>query len=383
MSQAEVIVGTLPAQPKLVPAQPKPVPAQSYSLGTLTLNKPATLNSLTLNMVDTVQAALDKWRDDPDIVAVLVDGSGHKGFCAGGDVHALHASAAAMPGGPCEYAEAFFEREYRMNYTLHTYSKPVLCWGHGIVMGGGLGVMAGCSHRVVTETTRIAMPEVSIALFPDVGGSWFLNHMPGASGRFLALTAASINAVDALFCGLANRFIAAHYKEAVWAALADAQWSDDAFENRARMNHLLREFSDLGGELPAAQLQPHLEVINTLCDGDDIHDVIDRIASLDSDDKWLSRARDGLTRGSPLAALWIDEQLWQTRQASLREVFQRELVLATNIMRHPEFAEGVRALLIDKDRNPAWAYATSRDIPKHVLDSFFVAPWPSNPLGDL
>ena len=159
-------------------------------LGRITLNVEATLNSLTLDMVDLLQARLNAWATDDEIAAVFIEGAGEKAFCAGGDVQALHASATATPGGPCDYAEAFFTREYRMNYTLHTYAKPIVCWGHGIVLGGGLGVMAGCSHRVVTERTRIAMPEITIALFPDVGGSWFLNRAPGRSGEFLALTQA-------------------------------------------------------------------------------------------------------------------------------------------------------------------------------------------------
>ena len=342
-------------------------------VGRLTLNSPATLNSLTRDMVDLLQDALDRWRDDPAVAVVAIDGAGEKAFCAGGDVQALHASAVGTPGGPCEYAESFFEREYRMNYTLHTYPKPVLCWGHGIVMGGGLGIMAGCSERVVTEATRIAMPEVSIALFPDVGGSWFLNHMPGASGRFLALTAAAVNATDALFCGLADRFIAAAQKDDVFTALTATSWSGDATANRALLRRLLRTASDgTPADAPAAQVEPHLAVINHLCDGDDVHDVIDRILALETDDRWLTRARDGLAHGSKLAALWID-----------REVFQSELSLGTNIVRHPEFAEGVRALLIDKDRNPRWAYERSRAVPDEVLDGFFEAPWPKNPLADL
>ncbi|GAB5413809.1 MAG: enoyl-CoA hydratase/isomerase family protein [Congregibacter sp.] len=359
--------------------------AAQGKVGLLTLNSPGTLNSLTLEMVDLIQSALDAWRDDDDIAAILIDGSGDKAFCAGGDVQALHASSTGTPGGPCEYAETFFAREYRMNFNLHTYPKPILCWGHGIVMGGGLGVMAGCSHRVVTEATRIAMPEVTIALFPDVGGSWFLNHMPGASGRFLALTAAAVNATDALFCGLADRFVSAEQKPAVWEAVFAASWTKDLASNHGLMRHLLRDFSDARGDAqpPAAQVQPHLETINSLCDGDDVHDVIDRITSLDTEDRWLSKARDGLAHGSKLAALWIDRQLWEMRHASLREVFQGEIQLATHIMRHPEFGEGVRALLIDKDRNPAWSYANSRDVPADVVDSFFVAPWPENPLADL
>jgi enoyl-CoA hydratase/carnithine racemase len=359
-------------------------PAARGSLGRITLNSPATLNALTLAMVDGLQEALDAWRDDPDVACLVIDGAGERAFCAGGDVQALHASAVETPGGPCAYAESFFAREYRMNYTLHTYPKPILCWGHGIVMGGGLGVMAGCSERVVTEATRIAMPEVTIALFPDVGGSWFLNHMPGSSGRFLALTAASVNATDALFCGLGDRFLAASQKDAVFDALTAAHWARDARSNRGMLRHILHAASSAPqAEAPPAQVQPHLSVINDLCDGDDVHDVIDRILALDSDDKWLARARDGLAHGSKLAALWIDRQLWETRHASLREVFQSELALGTNIVRHPEFAEGVRALLIDKDRNPAWAYASSRDVPDEVLDRFFMPPWPQNPLADL
>jgi len=359
-------------------------PAGAGAIGYLTLNSPSTLNALTLTMVDALQAALDAWREDPEVAIIVIDGAGEKAFCAGGDVQALHASAVATPGGPCEYAESFFAREYRMNYTLHTYPKPILCWGHGIVMGGGLGVMAGCSERVVTEATRIAMPEVTIALFPDVGGSWFLNHMPGASGRFLALTAASVNATDALFCGLADRFMASSQKAGLFDALAATSWSADPRGNRALLRHILREMSEATAvERPPAQVQPHLEVINSLCEGDDVHDVIDRILALETQDRWLTRARDGLAHGSKLAALWIDRQLWETRHSSLREVFQQELALGTNVVRHPEFAEGVRALLIDKDRNPAWSYASSREVPDTLVDGFFTAPWPANPLADL
>ncbi|AQA19600.1 enoyl-CoA hydratase [Halioglobus japonicus] len=358
--------------------------AASGKVGRITLSVEATLNSLTLEMVDLLQERLDAWAQDEAIAAVFIEGAGEKAFCAGGDVQALHQSAVGQPGGPCEYAEAFFAREYRMNYTLHTYAKPIVCWGHGIVMGGGLGVMAGCSHRVVTERTRIAMPEVTIALFPDVGGSWFLNHAPGQTGEFLALTGASINAADAIYIGIADRFIASDRKQVVIDDLLAQVWTDDVERNHALVRHVLRPFAEQSiSASPAGQVEPHAATIAQLLDGEDIHDIIDRITGQDTDDPWLAKARDSLAHGSKLAAQWIHRQLWETRHMGLADVFRAEVQLATNIVRHPEFAEGVRALLIDKDRNPAWQYAASRDVPAEVLDAFFTAPWDENPLADL
>ncbi len=360
------------------------LPVEGGKIGHATLNVPGTLNSLTLQMVDLLQAQLDAWAADDSVAAVLIDGSGEKAFCAGGDVQALHASATETPGGPCDYAERFFSREYRLNYTLHTYAKPLLCWGHGIVMGGGLGVMAGCSHRIVTEKTRIAMPEVTIALFPDVGGSWFLNHMPGAAGEFLALTGASINAADAIYTGIADRFIASEYKQAVLEELQATAWTQNSELNHGLVRHVLRPFAEQsGGACPAGQVESHMGTITALCDGDDVHEIIDKITGQSTDDPWLAKARDSLAHGSPLAASWIHHQLWVTRHMSLAQVFQSEIRLVTNIVRHPEFTEGVRALLIDKDRTPQWQFDRSRDITAGTLAQFFAEPWPQNPLADL
>jgi len=360
------------------------LPAGAGRLGRVTLDVVATLNSLTLDMVDQLQAQLERWRGDPGLAAIFLEGAGDKAFCAGGDVQALYDSVLAAPGGPCEYAENFFLREYRLDYTLHTYPKPIICWGHGIVMGGGLGVMAGCSHRVVTEKTRFAMPEVNIALFPDVGGSWFLNHMPGKAGQFLALTGASINAADAIFTGIADRFISSECKTEVVDQLARQKWTQTPAANHALVRHTLRPFTEQSiSQCPGGQVEPHLGSIARLCDGDEVHQIIDNIVSQQTEDPWLSSARDSLAYASPLALLWTFRQLMETRHASLREVFQAELVLATNIMRDPEFAEGVRALLIDKDRNPAWRYHSTREVPPAELDSFFRAPWDRHPLANL
>ena len=340
-------------------------------VGRLTLNAPKTLNSLTRDMVEVLSDRLMAWRDDAAIAAVVIDGAGDKAFCAGGDVQALRDSSIGSPGGPCDYAENFFAREYRMNYILHTYPKPVVCWGHGVVMGGGLGVLAGCSHRVVSERTRIGMPEVTIALFPDVGGSWFLNRMPGELGRFLALTAANINATDALFAGLGSQFLAHSQHDMFLAALVDAQWS-----GRDPADVVADVIAGLvpAADRPAAQVEPHMATINTWMAGEDLAAIVDRVVAWQGDDPWLSRARDGLAHGSKLAASWIFRQLNSTRQATLEEVFASELRLATHIMRHPEFGEGVRALLVDKDRNPQWTYPSVVAVPGEVLDSFFIQP---------
>ncbi|KDB97461.1 enoyl-CoA hydratase/isomerase family protein, partial [Bordetella bronchiseptica] len=176
-------------------------------LGVATLNAPQTLNGLSLEMVELLDARLRAWAEDAAVAMVILQGAGEKAFCAGGDLHGLYRSMRENTSGDAwanTHARRFFEHEYRLDYLIHTYPKPVLCWGHGIVMGGGVGLMMGASHRVVSETTRMAMPEITIGLFPDVGGSWLLNRMPGRTGLFLALTGAHVNASDAFFAGLAD-----------------------------------------------------------------------------------------------------------------------------------------------------------------------------------
>ncbi len=294
-------------------------------------------------MVDTLSAQLLAWRDDPSIAAVFIDGTGEKAFCAGGDVQALRDSCLATPGGPCEYAETFFAREYAMNYLLHTYPKPIICWGHGVVMGGGLGILAGCSHRLVSERTRIGMPEITIALFPDVGGSWFLNRMPGNVGRFLALTAATINAADALYSGLGSHYFGAEQYAQVLAALTDCEWSNSPQDNRQLTDDVLAAIT-ASTALPDSNIEVARDEIERWMEGDDLVVIAERMGAWEGDNVWLQKAQAGFLHGSSLAASWIFRQLNETKQASLEEVFRSELRLGTNIMRHPEFAEGACAV---------------------------------------
>jgi enoyl-CoA hydratase/carnithine racemase len=354
------------------------------ALGLITLNIEKTLNSLTLNMVDLMLAKLRDWRERSDIACVFISGAGGKALCAGGDVQALYRSSVEQPGGPCDYAESFFEREYRLNYLLHKFDKPVIVWGHGIVMGGGLGIFAAGSYRVVTERTRLAMPEITIGLYPDVGGSYFLNRMPGKSGLFLALSGASFNATDARYLGVTEGFIEQQYFEPVIQALSNVPWSTGVADNHERVFDLMRDFTEGSkAALPEGNVEVAMDEIAALCVGDDDLGIISAIIDAKSDNPWIQKASTTLAAGSPLSAQLIAQQLRRCKGLSLKAAFQAELILSTNIVRGTEFAEGVRALLIDKDKNPAWQHASPAAVPQSLITEHFAAPWSSNPLQNL
>ena len=202
-----------------------------HHIGVATLNSEKSLNSLSVEMVDLLTPKFKEWKQDKSVVCVLLKAVGEKAFCAGGDIRRLYDSMLECGAEKKnDYAESFFENEYRLDYLIHTYSKPIIVWGHGIVMGGGIGLMSGASHRVVTEKSRLAMPEINIGLYPDVGSTWFLNHATGRTGLFLGLTGANINAADALYIGLADRFISHEKQDEVIKQLCAADWQDDTHD---------------------------------------------------------------------------------------------------------------------------------------------------------
>lgn len=356
--------------------------------GHATLNAPASLNALSLEMIDRLAPRLDAWAADPGIVGVVLDGAGDKAFCAGGDVRALQrairaAHEAGESAAPAP-VRAFFEREYRLDYRIHTYPKPLLCWGHGIVMGGGLGLMAGASHRVATPRTRIAMPEIAIGLYPDVGGSWFLPRMPGHGGLFLALTGAAIGAADARFAGLADFVLAHEDKAAGLAALADSHWRGEAGDDRIRLGALL-EARTLGAGVPPSALRRQFDRIEAVIGHDGLHRLAPRLRALAHDpDPWLAAAGAGFAAGAPSSAM-LCHALWQRApRLSLAEVFRLEYRLSLAATMQPDFAEGVRALLVDKDRRPRWRHAAIDAVPADYLDRLLAACAPDpHPLADL
>lgn len=358
---------------------------QGKKIGVATLNVEKKLNSLNQDMVQALRQQLTQWQDDDDIVCVWLQGAGEKGFCAGGDVRCLRDKIEEVgPQQALPYVQAFFENEYRLDFQIHTYPKPIIVWGHGIVMGGGIGLMCGASHRIVTEKSRLAMPEVTIGLYPDVGGTWFLNHAPGRTGLFLGLTGANINATDAIFVGMADRFVPSDKKQTLLDQLQQAVFGDDPVENGAMVNGLLRKLES-EAEMPPSQVQQNYHTIQKATDGDNLVEVVENILAIDSDDKWLSKAKATLQAGCPTTAHLVYQQLQRGKKLSLPGVFQLELIMSLQCALHPDFPEGVRALLVDKDGAPKWQHDSVADVPRSWVDEHFTPPWPDgkNPLTDI
>jgi enoyl-CoA hydratase/carnithine racemase len=381
----DVAMTELPVTALPVLAQTLPT-ANGRLIGVLTLDAEKTLNAVSLPMITLLAEHLSAWAEDDKVAMVLLQGAGGKAFCAGGDLHNLyrtlrahHESAGNVLGN--EYANTFFRCEYRLDYQIHTYPKPILCWGHGIVMGGGIGLMAGASHRVATERTRMAMPEAGIGLFPDVGGSWFLSRMPGHCGRFLALTGASIGAADARYVGLADYVLSHAVKDDVLEALLAQPWSAHHEANHALVGHVLRREEARGGEqgwTQAGPLRQHQDLVDHLCGHDTVEAALSALAALETNNPWLDKAAASALRASPGALRLAWRMQEAARHMSLADVFRLEYGVALHCAAQGDFAEGIRALLVDKDMAPRWLPAGSSAT---FLDSLWTAE--SHPLADL
>uniref|UniRef100_UPI0033428318 enoyl-CoA hydratase/isomerase family protein n=1 Tax=Castellaniella defragrans TaxID=75697 RepID=UPI0033428318 len=364
--------------------------ASGHRVGLATLNSPQTLNGLSLAMCERLDARLRAWQDDPDIAAVLLDGAGGKAFCAGGDLHSLYRSMLENSGGDAwgnVYARQFFEVEYRLDFMIHCYRKPLICWGSGIVMGGGVGLMMGASHRIVTETTRFAMPEVTIGLYPDVAGTWMLSRLPRGIGTFLALTGAQLGAADCLRLGLADRVCRSTALADLRAALAATAWSADPQAHAGQVDRLIDNLAAPEiGQAPGP-VQVHFDAIRAACDRADFAEICAAIRAWgDHDDPWLVRAAATFAAGSPGSARLGHTLVERMRPLSLADVFRAEYVASLHCVAEGDFQEGIRALLIDKDKSPRWRPATHAQADVQWVERFFRRPWPEgqpHPLADL
>ena len=340
-------------------------------VGIITLNSEKTLNSLSLEMIEELKVVLDSWKISDEVACIFLHGAGEKAFCAGGDVRKLH--DAIMAQRSIDAAEVpqdcfdFFSKEYQVDYSIHTYPKPVIVWGHGIVMGGGIGLMVGASHRIVTERSKLAMPEITIGLYPDVGGTWFLNKMPSAYGLYLGLTGARLDGADCKFLGLADYYIESSSKETILNELFNIDWNGSPYK---AVSNILENISK-NTDIPESQASAHQSFIQQFESVESLEEFRKILIQQKDKDEWINNGIKSFEAGSPSSAHIIFRQLKEGKELSLEEIFQSELNLSCQCCIHPDFAEGVRALLVDKDMSPKWTPATLDEITEEWIDSYF------------
>lgn len=349
------------------------ITATGEVVGEIRLNAEKKLNALTLKMIDLISAKLDAWQSKKSVVAIILDSEGEKAFCAGGDIIKLH--EAMMRDEISAFPTDFFTREYQLDYQIHTYPKPIICWGSGFVMGGGMGLFAGASHRVVTQTTHLAMPEVSIGLYPDVGASYFLNKLPGNIGLFLGLTAAGINAKDAMALGMADYALDVGQRSQLLEQLLVADWQANPHEVVNKLLSGLSVESQSVFEVLSNPIISHQGLIEDLLSNDSLDEVLTDLAGIETEEKWLIKAQKTVASGSPVSLVLIKAQLERSVGLSLKEVFQQELEVSVQCTRHEELAEGVRALLIDKDKAPKWRYDSVTTVEDTYIAGLLSSPW--------
>lgn len=347
-------------------------------IGWIKLNRPNKLNALSYEMIELLYGQLLKWKDDENVAIIIIEGEGDKAFCSGGDVRHLYDK---KDSNIEDYAFGFFYTEYNMNMTMHLYPKPILVYMNGIVMGGGVGVAVAGSHRIVNERTKWAMPEMNIGLYPDVGGSYFLNKMPGYIGRYLALTSKAINSADVLYIGAADYYIKSSFWKDLRQAISEKTWTIDSAEKE--LNVLLNEFS----ETPAmsssiAELE---EKINFHFRFETIEEIVKALEeSAENGDEWAADVVKTILSKSPTSLKVTLYQLIEGKKKSMLDCFKMELEMSMNFMKCHDFFEGVRAVLVDKDRSAKWSPATLEEVKHEDVEGFFSYNWKDgkNPLED-
>lgn len=355
-------------------------------VGFITLNRPKALNALSLPMVRELAAALTAWQDDPAVLAVAIRGTNKTGrpgtpealfggFSAGGDIRFFHEAALAGDSS----LDDFFTEEYRLNHLIHNFSKPYIAFMDGVVMGGGMGISQGAKVRIVTERSKLAMPETNIGLFPDVGGGYFLSRCPGSVGEYLALTGVVIDADDALAWDLADVKLPAADLPALWQSLGDQGFDSAAAADAWIATHLIAAHDR--PERAGGQFDAYFSLAR-------VKHIVDALDA--SPDDAAKKIGAMLRKRSPLMLHVTLEQIRRARSMSLAD----DLRMERDIVHHcfhlrpgtaSETVEGIRALAVDKDYAPAWNPARIEDVKPAMIQAFFESPWPADahPLRDL
>lgn len=340
-------------------AEPQTLIEPMGSIGRIRLNRPKALNSLTLTMVRDIEAALDAFEADPQIAAVLITGEGERGLCAGGDIRMIYDSGKAGSDEPA----TFWREEYRMNARFGRYSKPYVAIMDGIVMGGGVGVSVYGSHRIVTERTRLAMPETGIGFFPDIGASWFLTRQQNELGTYAALTGEQLAAGDAIAFGLADSYVPSDRMPALIEKLSHLP----ASASRANVSAVVAAFAEAPPVGKAAQEQASIDRLFAF---DTVEDIF---LALEKDGSAFAERTLGVLRTKSPLSLKVTLRLIRLgrKTASLEDCLEREFAATFAVLRSHDFYEGVRAAVIDKDRNPQWRPATLAAVTEGDVAAFF------------
>lgn len=315
-------------------------------VGYITLTRPKVLNAVNEAIVAGMTDALNRWADDPNISLVMVDSDSERAFSAGGDLSAMYEHGRA---GQFDAGNAFWREEYRLNSMISNYPKPYVAFMDGIVMGGGVGLSAHGSHRIVTEHSLVAMPECSIGLITDVGGTYLLHQAPGHLGEYLGLTGTRMNGADAIYANLAD-----HYVER---------------EKLAELKSRLIETGDVAAigafasPAPVSAFAGNQAEIDHAFSGQTVHEISDRLTAISSE--WAVKALEAIRRGSPIS---LQATLVAIREAESLELgIRNEYRFVSRVLEHGDFIEGIRAVIVDKDRNPRWKYSGLDDVPKDLL----------------
>ncbi|HJV53255.1 MAG TPA: enoyl-CoA hydratase/isomerase family protein [Noviherbaspirillum sp.] len=350
-------------------------------IGFLILDRPKALNSLSLQMVRALTETLLAWRDDDGVRAVVIHSTSERAFCAGGDIRFFYEAGTKTPQGGSALLEDFFTEEYALNHLIHHYPKPYIAVMDGIVMGGGMGIaQAGPDNRlrIVTDRTKMAMPEVNIGLFPDVGGSFFLSRTAGLIGTYLGVTGEVIGAADALYAGLADVYVPAPELPALLDFLASCSDADPRTAVRTFAEPFAAQ-ADPANSMLAAQ--------RALIDRHFAHDTVAAItASLAQDTgPFAQKTLAAMNKRSPLMMCVTLEQLRRGASMSIAECLRMERTMVRRSFEHGEVLEGVRAVVIDKDNAPKWNPPSLADISGDTVAYFFAPAWPAHahPLRDL
>ena len=329
-------------------------------LGVVTLNRPKALNALTLGMVRSIATTLTDWSSDDSVKLVLIRGAGERGLCAGGDIRAIYEAAVAADCSPI----TFWREEYDLNLQIANYPKPIIAIMNGIVMGGGIGLSAHASHRVVTETTSIAMPETSIGFIPDIGGTYLLSRQPGEFGTHLALTSGRVGAADAMMLGLADIHISNARLPDLFNTLFNCRFGEDV------SGAIGLAFSALANAPERGRLADSKDWINQAYAANSVEEICNRLSR--RSEPGAKGALAELMRNSPTSLKVTLRALREARRfGQLAPCLETELNIASHCLFGHDFREGIRAAVIDKDRNPKWSPATLEEVTDAMVETYF------------